>query len=693
MGLIIGAARILVDLIIEQQPLSLFVVSVRMNWILYCAMLHVTTCWSEPGHTFAASVAHTVMKSSTRFWVHSQIGGGYDFQTDLRSASVWADQAGSSLETDEYHFVHTPYRTCGVFVFDRDCGFGGSGKCLVSGIAKYIAEAVDESRTDRSIAVKMLIHLIADLFQPLHSGFAEDHGGNDIDLTSSDGGIVSLHTFWDRVGGIEGNVGGGGRREIMRRSSLDESILSGLADLGSLNVAEWVASIVTRTTGMFTCGIAYQNLDGSWINSGESLTPQYEIESARVALQLLIDAGVVLGKLLDGIADAWAKRVVVTRASRVVEKVDPNPYHYLSIDDFEFDPVEVVAQGEVPAEEFVGGKIAAVDLVSGFDVSGVRMIKFNGCYVITSRDRARELSSNDASMPSVVTYRIEFPRNTRSDRIVELEVDRKAFPVDLVGDIEFVEALIFRLRGRRYAGRAIVPNGVRAPTVAREPSMFSVHAHQIAPTEASTTVTHFGTILTVFPNGTGDVALSDRDQARRRIRQSIAATEFPELSSPSAQMLAFMSKQIVEKRCSEIVRFITKGGRMVFLSSISALKSARKISGSPLRVWGTSVRQAGSPMILVFVDQNILEEFESAILVQRLLKCAADHRNENTITTLRPTLEIELDQMFHHVTKTPALFAHGDKILDRKVFLYKPPICGEEGVFALEWKLSIPDNK
>jgi hypothetical protein len=44
--------------------------------------------------------------------------------------------------------------------------------------------------------LKMLFHLIGDLHQPLHCGYASDKGGNDIKM-GFNGKSANLHSIWD----------------------------------------------------------------------------------------------------------------------------------------------------------------------------------------------------------------------------------------------------------------------------------------------------------------------------------------------------------------------------------------------------------------------------------------------------------------------------------------------------------------
>lgn len=52
------------------------------------------------------------------------------------------------------------------------------------------------SREDQEFYLKMLVHFVGDLHQPLHAGRGEDKGGNDIQVRWFNEG-TNLHRVWD----------------------------------------------------------------------------------------------------------------------------------------------------------------------------------------------------------------------------------------------------------------------------------------------------------------------------------------------------------------------------------------------------------------------------------------------------------------------------------------------------------------
>ncbi len=78
------------------------------------------------------------------------------------------------------------------------------GECILSGITRDLAILRDTSRSraDRVFALMAIGHWLGDIHQPLHVSFADDRGGNGIDVPSFRCGGSSyrsdnLHSVWD----------------------------------------------------------------------------------------------------------------------------------------------------------------------------------------------------------------------------------------------------------------------------------------------------------------------------------------------------------------------------------------------------------------------------------------------------------------------------------------------------------------
>ena len=69
---------------------------------------------------------------------------------------------------------------------------------MVGALDKQIAllGKADATDAERLTALKYVVHLVADVHQPLHAGFFDDRGGNSLQMQAFDRG-TNLHALWD----------------------------------------------------------------------------------------------------------------------------------------------------------------------------------------------------------------------------------------------------------------------------------------------------------------------------------------------------------------------------------------------------------------------------------------------------------------------------------------------------------------
>lgn len=247
------------------------------HWLIRSVWLfHATHAWGNSGHKSSARVAFDSLNYQTRMYVKSVMGAASI--EEFLVASTWADTL-EDTDLGEYHFVHSTYQTCLPFEKGRDCGFNGSGRCLVSGIARYVEVLVSEttSPVDKRDASKMLIHLVADMHQPMHAGFADDFGGTTITLSHPKG--LSLLEVWDYYL-IEGELLHESHIAYSHQRKTQKSHLMGfwpldtdISEIGT-QIELWAASIVTEISTQYTCALAY--FDGTyWLSTGAALSDAY----------------------------------------------------------------------------------------------------------------------------------------------------------------------------------------------------------------------------------------------------------------------------------------------------------------------------------------------------------------------------------------------------------------------------------
>jgi nuclease S1 len=147
--------------------------------------------WGSKGHEIIAAIAETHLTGTARKRIKELLPQG----TTLADASTWPDKAGRQIpDMDAYHYVNFP-KDANTYDQQRDCKLRN---CVIEAIAWYlqVLKSPDAPRNEKRIALRFIAHLVGDIHQPLHAGFAEDRGGNSVDV-GFNGRKENLHSLWD----------------------------------------------------------------------------------------------------------------------------------------------------------------------------------------------------------------------------------------------------------------------------------------------------------------------------------------------------------------------------------------------------------------------------------------------------------------------------------------------------------------
>lgn len=146
--------------------------------------------WSKTGHRTIGEVAQKHLSGKTKKALKKLLNGESLALVSTYADEIKADQSFSKF--GPWHYVNYPLDKKYTEVEPSKTGD------VVAGIEKSVAIIKDEdsSREDKVFYLKMLVHLVGDLHQPLHAGRLEDKGGNDIQLKWFGRG-TNLHRLWD----------------------------------------------------------------------------------------------------------------------------------------------------------------------------------------------------------------------------------------------------------------------------------------------------------------------------------------------------------------------------------------------------------------------------------------------------------------------------------------------------------------
>lgn len=146
--------------------------------------------WGKTGHRVVGEIAEKHLNRKAKKAINSLLDGH-----SLAFVGPFADEIKSDRKYDSFkpwHYVNFPFG-------DQYESYPKSENGdIIQGISTCIEVLKDDNSTkeEKSFYLKMLVHFIGDLHQPLHIGIADDKGGNDFQVRWFGKG-TNLHAVWD----------------------------------------------------------------------------------------------------------------------------------------------------------------------------------------------------------------------------------------------------------------------------------------------------------------------------------------------------------------------------------------------------------------------------------------------------------------------------------------------------------------
>ena len=146
--------------------------------------------WGKTGHRAAAAIADRHLSGLARAHVRQILG-----VETLDEAATWPDEMRSNPDpfwqktASPWHYV-----TVAGMTYDRAPPEGDA-----LGAIRFFRNLLRDPRTSpehRQLALRFIVHIVADLHQPLHVGRPGDRGGNDVKVKWF-GRDTNLHAVWD----------------------------------------------------------------------------------------------------------------------------------------------------------------------------------------------------------------------------------------------------------------------------------------------------------------------------------------------------------------------------------------------------------------------------------------------------------------------------------------------------------------
>lgn len=150
--------------------------------------------WGVTGHRSIAKIAENHLSPKAKVAVYQLLGS-----EDMPIVSTYADEIrydNAYKYTGPWHYLNLPLG----LNYDQ---FKASIKAdttanVYNALLKMKAQLINpkSSKADKVFALKMMIHFVGDLHQPMHVSREEDQGGNKIKLKFQ-GKETNLHSLWD----------------------------------------------------------------------------------------------------------------------------------------------------------------------------------------------------------------------------------------------------------------------------------------------------------------------------------------------------------------------------------------------------------------------------------------------------------------------------------------------------------------
>ena len=234
--------------------------------------------WGPTGHRATGEIAEKHLKRNVKKKIEKLMNG-----QGLAFVATYADEIKSDKKYNSFytwHYVNMP--------FDKTYQESEKNPTgdLVTGINKCISvlKDVTSSKEDKVFHLKMLVHLVGDLHQPMHIGRAEDKGGNTIQVQWFGKG-TNLHRVWDENMIDEWEMS---YKELA--DNTDDLTKEQVKNIQKGNVIDWVHDTRKLTIPVY----------GS-VKVGENLRYRYSYDHFGTVRKQLQKGGIRLAKLLNDI--------------------------------------------------------------------------------------------------------------------------------------------------------------------------------------------------------------------------------------------------------------------------------------------------------------------------------------------------------------------------------------------------------
>jgi len=247
--------------------------------ILTTSLVYATKpAWGPTGHRTTGKIAEKHLTKKSKRQINELLKG-----ESLAFVSTYGDEIKSDKKYNDFytwHYVNMPLDSR---YEDSDKNPKGD---LVTGINKCISILKDDtgSLEDKAFYLKMLVHLMGDLHQPMHIGRKEDKGGNTIQVQWFGKG-TNLHRVWDE------NMIEEWKMSYFELANNTEDLSNAqIKTIQEGSIINWVHDTHKLSK------IVYAS-----VQTGENLRYRYSYDHFKIARKQLQKGGIRLAKVLNEI--------------------------------------------------------------------------------------------------------------------------------------------------------------------------------------------------------------------------------------------------------------------------------------------------------------------------------------------------------------------------------------------------------
>jgi len=164
---------------------------------IFVALFYIplqSMAWGANGHRICGQIADSYLTPKARAAIKAILGN-----ESIAITSNWADFIKSDPDYKylyNWHFIdldkaYTYPELQAYLKADTATDAYTKMNFLIAGLKKK-----DQTKANKLLYLRMLIHIVEDVHQPLHTGHTQDKGGNDVKVQWF-GKDTNLHSIWD----------------------------------------------------------------------------------------------------------------------------------------------------------------------------------------------------------------------------------------------------------------------------------------------------------------------------------------------------------------------------------------------------------------------------------------------------------------------------------------------------------------